>query len=103
MERFSRYRRTLGAAATQLLGAIFGATFNANETTSGASYRLRNRGRGWAYDLINRLYFWQENHCFEAQWREAQDCVGLLEVMEDETLQRADIRERLTALAERIQ
>lgn len=98
-----RYFRTLGNSATQGLGALFGLTFNANETTSGSCYRLRNRGRGWAYDLINRVFFLQENHCFEAQWREAQDCVGLLEVMEDETLQRADIRERLTALAERIQ
>lgn len=61
-----KYLGTVGDALSQLLGALLHLTQNANESISGASYRLRNDGRMWAYKLINwlfRVLFKQEDHC----------------------------------------
>lgn len=39
----------------------------ADETLSARAYRLaRDRKIKWPASLINSLFFWQEDHCFEA-------------------------------------
>lgn len=71
-----RYFRTIATASTELLGALLGVTINSNETTSGAAFR--RDPDGWARKAIDRVFFWDENHCEEAVFFEIEDCKELL-------------------------
>jgi len=65
-------------AMTQLLGAFLCVTLNANESTSGWAYRTRGE-KDWPYIWINRIFFWQKDHCAKAKANEIIDCRRLLE------------------------
>lgn len=45
----------------------------ADETLSARAHRMHAKGRrSWPRNLINALFFWQEDHCFEAYMSEMQ-------------------------------
>lgn len=45
----------------------------ADETLSARAHRMHAKGRrSWPRNLINSLFFWQEDHCFEAYMSEMQ-------------------------------
>ena len=47
-------------ATSQWLNALLGG--NPNITISASAYLNRHK-RPWVYKAINRLFFWQEDHC----------------------------------------
>lgn len=53
-------------AFDQQLNALLGGM--ADETLSARAYRNRNVSKGWntAYKVINKIFFWQKDHCYEA-------------------------------------
>ena len=59
-------------AIDQLVNALFGGW--ADETISSVAWRKRGKGKGWeAMQLvIDRLFFWQKNHCKTAYESELQ-------------------------------
>lgn len=51
---------------------------NVNESISARSYRLRDTSKAWytSYKVINKIFFWQNNHCrgaFNNRRREMQE------------------------------
>jgi hypothetical protein len=68
--------RIILVAMTQLLGALSMITINANESTSGAAFRINPNG--WLRKAIDALFFWQDSHCEKAVAGEIADCVELL-------------------------
>lgn len=48
-------------ALDQLINTLMGGY--ADESISARSYRLRNKGWSLQYKLINKLFFWQKDHC----------------------------------------
>ena len=72
-----RYFRNIGSGLTELLGALSGITLNSNETTSGAAHRRKDEFPRLRSG-INKLFFWQEDHCKYASLKEIEDCVELL-------------------------
>ena len=49
-------------ALDQLVNTFFGGM--ADETMSSRAHRLKiERGRKWASLIINRMFFWQKDHC----------------------------------------
>lgn len=73
----NRYFYNIANALTELLGAVSGITYNSNETTSGAAYR---RNIVWLVNIIDALFFWQEDHCKKAAINEIKACKELLEL-----------------------
>lgn len=61
-----RYLLNIGIALDQLLNALIGGF--PDETLSARAYRDRWKGHRWwvAYKLINFIFFWQHDHCFES-------------------------------------
>lgn len=59
-------------AIDQLLNALCGGY--ADETLSARMYRNRNKSWFWAllYREVNRMFFLQDNHCFESYLSEIQ-------------------------------
>lgn len=52
-------------AIDQLINTLFGGY--ADETISARAWRHHLDGsRDWPYKLIDKLFFWQKNHCQEA-------------------------------------
>lgn len=55
----------IAVALDQLINAIFGGY--ADETVSSRSHRAYADGkRKWTRDVINAVFFWQDDHCREA-------------------------------------
>lgn len=55
----------IAVALDQLVNAVFGGY--ADETVSSRTHRAYLRGkRKWMRNLINAIFFWQEDHCREA-------------------------------------
>lgn len=77
-----RHSRNILNASTQLLGAILNYTYNANESTSGASNRMAkwNLTARKAERWIDKVFFWQKRHCYKAALHEIKDCYLLLEL-----------------------
>ena len=73
-----RYFRNIGTALTELLGAFSGITLNSNETTSGAAHRRREEFPRLR-KFINKLFFWQDDHCLYSAFREIEDCLEVLD------------------------
>jgi hypothetical protein len=50
----------------QVFNAIFGGM--ADETLSARAYRKKSVSKKWyiAYKVINKIFFWQKDHCYEA-------------------------------------
>lgn len=57
-------------ALDQLLNTLFGGY--ADETLSSRAYRMRRDGKPWPERVINGLFFWQEDHCYEAYMSEVK-------------------------------
>ena len=59
------YTFGLAEATSQLLNAVLGG--NPNITVSARCYINREK-KGWdaAYKVINKVFFWQEDHCKES-------------------------------------
>jgi len=55
-------------AFDQLLNTMFGGW--ADESISARAFRLRDRGWGTAYKYINKLFFWQKDHCGASYYSE---------------------------------
>jgi hypothetical protein len=51
-------------AFDQLLNAMGGGM--ADETLSARAYRLSVKGNAWPAILIDGLFFWQDEHCYNA-------------------------------------
>ena len=62
----SRRLEQIPIAIDQLINTIFGGW--ADETISSVAWRKRNEGKGWAMlrQVIDGLFFWQEEHCLNA-------------------------------------
>ena len=60
------YVLNLAIATDQWFNALLGG--HADETLSARCYRNRWESNGWwvAYKLINLLFFWQHDHCFQS-------------------------------------
>lgn len=59
------YGKSIFIGIDQLINAILGGW--PDETLSSASYRMDRDGvRSWPCALINKLFFWQKNHCKSA-------------------------------------
>jgi hypothetical protein len=60
-----KYYHKVGLALDQLLNAILGGM--PDESVSARAYRWHRDGkRSWPYKLINKLFFWMEDHCWSA-------------------------------------
>lgn len=63
-------------AIDQLANAVLGGY--PDETLSSRAYRMHRKGQpvwGWTAGMIDRLFFWQHEHCrhaYEAEVRRAQ-------------------------------
>lgn len=89
----NNYIRNVLNSWTQALGSLTAYTYNANESVSGASWRKRaTKKGGLLYRLINKLFFWQPNHCKEAARREVKDCLQLIAAHEGVTYSLLDGR-----------
>lgn len=66
MKRIIAYLKNLLIALDQLLGALFLGN-EADMTISAQAWLWHLQGkRDWAYKLIDRLLFWDRNHCAES-------------------------------------
>lgn len=56
----------IAAAISELCNAAIGG--HNNETLSGRAYRRRHKSKrgAFAYKWINRVFFWQKDHCFHS-------------------------------------
>lgn len=50
-------------AADQLVNAILGGY--ADETLSSRAWRMRHK-RSWLYKIIDVIFWWDPNHCYES-------------------------------------
>lgn len=57
-------------AIDQLLNTLFGGW--ADETLSARAYRMRLAGKTRPAQIINAIFFWQEDHCADAFQSEVQ-------------------------------
>ena len=50
----------------QLANTLIGGM--ADETLSARAYRNKNKSKNWKvfHDFVNRLFFWQADHCYES-------------------------------------
>ena len=71
--KVSAYAKSVGIAADQLINAVLGG--RPSETLSVRAYRLGvlDGRRGWrrVVWVINKLFFWQRNHCRGAYAKES--------------------------------
>ena len=58
-------------ALDQVLNTLIGKGW-ADETLSARAYRCRNKTKAWnwAYRTIDKIFFWQDDHCYIAHLRE---------------------------------
>lgn len=71
IEWLKSYALQNALAEDQAWNARFGGM--ADETLSARAHRMHAKGRrSWPRNLINALFFWQEDHCFEAYMSEMQ-------------------------------
>lgn len=58
---------------------------NVNESVSARSYRLRNTSTFWkmSYLTVNRIFFWQNNHCRGAHRNRRSEMKNWLESGDD--------------------
>ena len=67
------YLLNLAIGMDQLANALIGGS--ADETLSARAHRMRAKGQrwwGWTASAIDRLFFWQTDHCFKAHLAELQ-------------------------------
>lgn len=60
-------------AIDQLVNALLGGL--ADETLSARAHRMRAKGHkwwGWTAGFIDRLFFWQQDHCLDAYLAEVR-------------------------------
>lgn len=62
-----RYALNFAIAVDQLANAMLAG--DADETLSARAHRMREKKQrywGWTADAIDRLFFWQPDHCLQA-------------------------------------
>ena len=67
----TKYTLQVLLAIDQLLNALIPGGW-ADETLSSRAHRMREKSHkywGWTADMIDGLFFWQSNHCYNA-WLE---------------------------------
>ena len=67
------YLLNLAIGMDQLANALIGGS--ADETLSARAHRMRAKGQrwwGWTASAIDRLFFWQRDHCLKAHLAELQ-------------------------------
>ena len=67
------YLLNLAIGMDQLANAFIGGS--ADETLSARAHRMRAKGQrwwGWTASAIDRLFFWQRDHCLNAHLAELQ-------------------------------
>jgi hypothetical protein len=63
MSKVLNYFINIGEIISQAGNAIFLAG-NPNMTISARCYLARNHPKwGWCYKVVNKIFFWQEDHC----------------------------------------
>lgn len=74
----------IAAALSELCNAIIGG--HNNETLSGRAYRRRNKSKrgALAYKWINRVFFWQKDHCFQSHLDDRIWCKEFLKLIEQD-------------------
>lgn len=64
------YLLNIGSTLSQAVNCVF-LFGNPDESISARSYYNRhNKYQRWAYVLINKLFFFQEDHCRDAAYRD---------------------------------
>ena len=59
------YGKKLLIAVDQLINTICGGW--PDETLSSRAWRLKTEGKkSWPCELIDLIFFWEENHCYES-------------------------------------
>lgn len=66
MERLKRYFYHIAIALDQLFNAICGGF--SDETLSSCLFRNRNKNKFnyVMFTLVNFIFFWQDNHCYQS-------------------------------------
>ena len=67
------YLLNLAIGMDQLANALIGGS--ADETLSARAHRMRAKGQrwwGWTASAIDRLFFWQRDHCLKAHLAELE-------------------------------
>lgn len=67
------YLLNLAIGIDQLANALIGGS--ADETLSARAHRMRAKGQrwwGWTASAIDRLFFWQRDHCLNAHLAELE-------------------------------
>ncbi len=60
-----QYLRNLLISLDQLMNTILGG--NPDETLSSRAYHLKQKGIYWYANIINGIFFWQQDHCEESK------------------------------------
>ena len=70
MTRFTK----MMAALSQLLNCWF-LGGEPNETISGRAFRQRHTSKSWgsAYRVVNAIFFWQDDHCYESYYADVTE------------------------------
>jgi len=68
LQSLFNYIVRVGDALSQLINVVVFLSDNPNESLSGRAYRTRKVSWPWALmrTLINIVFFWQHDHCYEA-------------------------------------
>ena len=67
------YLLNLAIGMDQLANALIGGS--ADETLSARAHRMRAKGQrwwGWTANAIDRMFFWQRDHCLNAHLAELE-------------------------------
>lgn len=73
------YIRTNLRAVTQSFGAVIAFTYNESENTSSAAWRKR-AVHPRVYKIINKVFFWHDDHCKESARNDVVSSIALLKV-----------------------
>ena len=67
-----KYFHQVGIAIDQLINTLLAG--HADETLSARAWRMQNKKCRWkiACQLIDGLFFWQDNHCFKSHINELE-------------------------------
>ncbi len=69
-DKITFFLLNLAIAIDQLFNALF--LGYADETLSSRAWRLYLKGNTLPCKIINKIFFWQDNHCYEAYLSEQE-------------------------------
>jgi hypothetical protein len=81
MNSVKMYLIHIGDCLSQLANCAIFLGDNPNESLSGRAFRQRNGSKFWSamYRLINKIFFWQDNHCLDAHLLDKQRARRMLD------------------------